>query len=167
METERAKYKERLAAINVQLEMTNISKEHISLYQQILNPELQLEEKKTKMDKLASRLQELVEEAAAINFTISRIEGGGTYTDLLHSFKQAQSEFKEDVKEWAKFAVAKQLLAKTVEQYKQKQLPAMLQQAEENLAFLTEGKYIRIVPKEEGAGFLVESQHHLFMKRRN
>ncbi|MEK4906159.1 ATP-binding protein [Niallia sp. FSL M8-0099] len=162
LETERAKYKERLAAINVQLEMTNISKEHISLYQQILNPELQLEEKKTKMDKLASRLQELVEEAAAINFTISRIEGGGTYTDLLHSFKQAQSEFKEDVKEWAKFAVAKQLLAKTVEQYKQKQLPAMLQQAEENLAFLTEGKYIRIVPKEEGAGFLVESQHHLF-----
>jgi len=162
MEMEKGKYKERLATINGQLEMANIAKDQIPFYQQILDPELQLEEKKGILDRLASRIQQLVEEVAATNFSISRIESGGTYTDLLHTFKQFQSEFKEDVREWAKFAVAKQLLAKTIEQYKQKQLPAMLQKAEENLAFLTEGKYIRIVPKEEGAGFLVESHHHLF-----
>ncbi|UTI44383.1 AAA family ATPase [Niallia sp. RD1] len=162
LEKERDTYKERLSTIDVQLEIAHISKEQIPLYKKILDPERQLDEKQTKIERLASRLKELVEEAAAINFTLSRIESGGTYTDLLHTFKQFQSEFKEDVREWAKFAVAKQLLAKTVEQYKQKQLPAMLQKAEENLAFLTEGKYIRILPKQEGAGFLVESHQHVF-----
>ncbi|WP_312096343.1 AAA family ATPase [Niallia sp.] len=159
---EKEKYTDRLSTIDLQLEMANISKEQIPLYQRILDPELQLKEKQTNMERLASRLNEVIEESASTNFTLSRIESGGIYTDLLHTFKQSQSEFKEDAREWAKFAVAKQLLAKTVERYKQKQLPAMLQKAEENLAFLTEGKYIRILPMEEGAGFLVESHQHVF-----
>ncbi|WP_400246338.1 AAA family ATPase [Niallia sp. JL1B1071] len=162
LEIERERYTDRLSTVNLQLDMANISKGQIPLYQRIQDPELQLKEKQANMERLASRLNEVIEESAAINFTLSRIESGGTYTDLLHTFKQSQSEFKEDAREWAKFAVAKQLLAKTVEQYKQKQLPAMLQKAEENLAFLTEGKYIRILPKEEGAGFLVESHQHVF-----
>ncbi|SLK43471.1 Uncharacterized conserved protein [Mycobacteroides abscessus subsp. abscessus] len=162
MEREREKYTNRLSTIDLQLEMANISKEQIHVYQRIIDPELQLKEKQTNIERLASRLTEVREGVAAINFTLSRIESGGTYTDLLHTFKQSQSEFKEEAREWAKFALAKQLLAKTVEQYKQRQLPAMLQKAEENLAFLTEGKYIRILPMAEGAGFLVESRQHVF-----
>lgn len=162
LEIEREKYANRLSTIDLQLEMANISKEQLPLYKRIQDPELQLKEKQTNMERLASRLKEVIEGIAALNFTLSRIESGGTYTDLLHTFKQFQTEFKGDVREWAKFAVAKQLLSKTVQQYKQKQLPAMLQKAEENLAFLTEGKYIRILSKEDGAGFLVESHHHIF-----
>lgn len=40
-------------------------------------------------------------------------------------------------------------------------LPKMLHKAEEYLSFLTGGNYCRILTKQEGNGFLIESKDHL------
>ena len=161
IDKERRNYMERLSTIQLQLKMSNIPKEKYQEYELILEPEEQLLKKQDKLKTLSTSIKSLMEQLASNQLAVKAIESGGTYTEILHSYKQLKDEFAEDVKEWGKFALARQLLTRTVEQYKQKQLPIMLEKAEENLAFLTDGKYIRIIPKQEGAGFLVASNNHV------
>ncbi|WP_338451325.1 AAA family ATPase [Niallia oryzisoli] len=115
-------------------------------------------DKRTNQEKELTKLQE---ELAAIKYQIQMLEDGGSYAELLHHFKQLRAEFEEDAREWARFAVAKELLWKTVNKYKQERLPKMLSLAENFLQFLTEGSYYRIIPKQDGSGFLIESKDHL------
>jgi len=114
-----------------------------------------------KREKQDEELTLLQEELAAIKYEIQLLEDGGSYAELLHRFKQLSAEFAEDAREWARFAVAKELLQRTVNKYKQERLPKMLRLAESHLQFLTDGKYYRIIPKQEGSGFLIESRDHL------
>ena len=98
---------------------------------------------------------------ASLKYNIQRIEDGGTYADLLHRFKQLRSEFEDEAREWARFATAKEILQRTVNNFKKVRLPKMLHKAEEYLSFLTGGNYCRILTKQEGNGFLIESKDHL------
>ncbi|KAB7664129.1 AAA family ATPase [Bacillus sp. B1-b2] len=164
IDLERKQLEEKATSLDLQLSMSIITKDKYAIYQNIYKPEDQLLKKEEKRNNLKTQIQKNIEELASIQLDIKQMESGGIYTDSLHTFKQLEAEFADSVKEWGKYAVAKQLLSRTVEQYKEKQLPIMLQQAEENLAFLTEGKYIRILPKEEGTGFIVESMDHVFFE---
>ena len=40
----------------------------------------------------------------------------------------------------------------------------MLNMAQKYLYFLTDGQYIRIIPKQEGSGFLIENRDHLLFE---
>ncbi|WP_223881748.1 ATP-binding protein [Niallia endozanthoxylica] len=123
--------------------------------------ELSLQEIVDKREKKEGELTLLQEELAAIKYEIQMLEEGGSYAELLHRFKQLNAEFEEDAREWARFAVAKELLQRTVNKYQQERLPKMLRLAESYLQFLTEGRYYRMIPKQEGSGFLIESRDHL------
>jgi uncharacterized protein YhaN len=75
-----------------------------------------------------------------------------------------KDEFQGEVKIWGKYAAAKHFLNQTVNAYKDKQLPVMLRKAEEYFASLTDNQYVRILPKEEGIGFLVERQDNTYFE---
>lgn len=104
---------------------------------------------------LQSRLTRLQEQQASINYEIQKLEEGGLYSELLHQFKEKKYELEEDAKEWAVYCLAKNVLTKTVEKYKNIHLPRMISKAEEFLSFLTEGNYQKILLHETGSSILI------------
>ncbi|TKC18152.1 ATP-binding protein [Robertmurraya kyonggiensis] len=101
---------------------------------------------------------------ADVKHQIGLLEEGGVYGDLLHKYKQLQSELDLEAREWAKLSMAKEMLSRTVDRFKEERLPRMLQKAEEYLAILTEGNYLRILPKKESNGFLIERKDHILFE---
>ncbi|MFE8696270.1 AAA family ATPase [Cytobacillus sp. FJAT-53684] len=115
------------------------------------------------VDKLKNRkeMQPLLQSSLAKKkYEIQVIEEGGTYAELLHKYKQMKAELNKEAKEWAKYAIAKDLLVRTIESFKNERMPKMLNKAEEFLVFLTEGNYVRIYPQKEFNGFLIENKDH-------
>jgi uncharacterized protein YhaN len=109
-------------------------------------------------------IQQLQQSLAEVKHQISLLEEGGAYGELLHKYRQLQSELNEAAKEWAKRMVAKEMLQKTVNRFKEDRLPSMLKKAEQYLAFLTNGNYLRILPKTEANGFLIERADHVLFE---
>lgn len=110
----------------------------------------------THLEETKDKLPKSLEQLADLKYEISVLEEGGRYADLLHRFKRLQSELELEAKEWAKYAVAKEMLNLTVQRFKDERLPTMLAKAEEYLSFLTDGNYLRILPRSESSGFYIE-----------
>ncbi|EIJ81968.1 hypothetical protein PB1_03475 [Bacillus methanolicus PB1] len=154
---------ERLEEIERQMRFMSVPSEQRIEFSNT-DPDELIEEISKKLEQIHSELQSLREQLAEVKYEISVLENGGTYSELLHKYSLLKSEFEEDAKEWARFAVAKDLLAKTIERYKKKHLPRMIAKAEEFLSYLTEGNYIRIHPQELGSGFLIENKEHILFE---
>jgi uncharacterized protein YhaN len=154
------KWKARLADISLQLESAEITKSDRTEVQQgkKLNEELQRALKKVEEYKKEQSL--LRNQLADIKHRMGLLEEGGLYADLLHRYRQMKYEFEEESKEWAKYALAREILAKTVERYKTEALPKLLEKAGEYFRFLTDEEYLRIIPQESGSGFIIERNDH-------
>lgn len=157
------KFIERLEDIRKQLQYSFLKEDEIERLLQIHNVEERLIDYQDETETLSSRLMELQEKLAAANYQIQILEEGGSYSELLHHYKQQKFELEEAAKEWSVFSLAQNILSKTVEKYKNVHLPRMLAKAEEYLSFLTEEQYQRIHLQQTGTGFLIErSDHTLF-----
>jgi uncharacterized protein YhaN len=154
---------DRLEEIERQLQFMSVPPEHRMEFSEH-DPDELIDEISKKLEQIHSELQRLRDELAKVKYEISVLENGGTYSELLHKYSLLKSDFEEDAKEWARFAIAKDLLAKTVERFKKKHLPKMIAKAEEFLFYLTEGNYIRIHPQELGSGFLIENKEHILFE---
>ena len=149
--------------IHIQLKLSTIElTEMDSIEEQTIDE--RIEESKIEKETIEQRVTLCNEELASIKHQIAVIEEGGTYADLLHRFKQLKFEFESDAKDWAKFAAAKEILQKTTNNFKEIWFPKMLAKAEEYLQFLTNGNYIRILPKQDSSGFIIESKDHLLFE---
>lgn len=154
---------ERLEDISKQVQYSFLKEDEIERLLQIHNVEERLIHYHDEIETLSSRLMELQERQAAANYQIQILEEGGTYSELLHYYKQQKFELEEAAKEWSVYSLAQTILTKTVEKYKNVHLPRMLAKAEEYLYFLTEEQYVRIHLQQSGTGFLIErSDHTLF-----
>ncbi|WP_019153361.1 ATP-binding protein [Robertmurraya massiliosenegalensis] len=130
----------------------------------LIEPALEREETISRVQHLEEENQGLQQSLAEVKHQISLLEDGGVYGELLHKYKQLQSALDEEAKGWAKFIVAKEMLQKTVNRFKEERLPTMLKKAEQYLSFLTEENYLRILPKPEGNGFLIERKDHILFE---
>ncbi|MEC1524079.1 AAA family ATPase [Neobacillus niacini] len=154
---------ERLEDISKQVQYSFLKADDIERFLQIHNVEEQLISYHDEIERLSSRLMELQEKQAAVNYQIQILEEGGSYSELLHHYKQQKFEFEEAAKEWSVFCLAQNILTQTVEKYKNVHLPRILEKAEEYLYFLTEKQYQRIHLQQSGTGFLIErSDYTLF-----
>ena len=154
----------RLEDLNHQLAVSGITfedKEEIlsgaALEDQIDEIVQLVEQNKKQVSKQFDRL-------AHVKHSMNVLEEGGVYSELLHKYKQLKHEFEEDAKEWAKYAIARDLLSKTIERYKDERMPKMLAKAESFLSNLTDGSYIRIIPQTSGSGFLIERKDHVLFE---
>lgn len=161
----RKELQERLERVSLQLKMLALDKTEREL---LASGEPALEalevEIKAKWEAAAQDEKVLHDRLAQLKHTIQQLEDGGTYADVLHRYKSLQHEFAAAAREWAVFKTAKEMLRKTVQVFKEERLPKMLQRAEEYLAFLTDGQYVRIIPKEEGSGFLIQRKDGLLFE---
>ena len=151
---------ERLEDIRKQVQYSFLKKDEIEKLLQIHNVEELLIVYQDEIETLSSRLMELQEMLPAANYQIQILEEGGSYSELLHYYKQQKFELEEAAKEWSVFCLAQNILSKTVEKYKNVHLPRMLAKAEEYLSFLTEEQYQRIHLQQSGTGFLIERRDH-------
>ncbi|MCM3690291.1 ATP-binding protein [Neobacillus niacini] len=159
----KSKLIERLADISKQVEYSFLEEDEIERLLHIHNVEGLLLHYHEEKESFSSRLIELQEKQAAVNYQIQILEDGGSYSEILHHYKQQKFELEEAAKEWSVFSLAQNILSKTVEKYKTVHLPRMLAKAEEYLFFLTDEQYERIHLQQSGSGFLIErSDHTLF-----
>ncbi|MCA1039371.1 AAA family ATPase [Bacillus infantis] len=149
---------EEIRHLDRQLKLSSLTEEEMDEFSSIPAPEAELAQCRESLDGIKKSLPQLQEKVASLNHEIALIEEGGLYSDLLHKFSLAKSEFNEGARKWAKYALARKLLENTAERYKHEHMPEMLGKAEEFLSVLTGGRYVRITPKEEGAGLLVENR---------
>jgi len=97
-----------------------------------------------------------LEKRADAKHKIKQLEVSGIYDDLLHRFHEEKAAFNEEAKEWAKLAIAKSLLNKTLDRYKRERLPKVIADAERHFSFLTNGSYRKIILDQSGEGILVQ-----------
>ncbi len=157
-------WKTRLEDINHQLIASGISDEDRGKILTGIPLEEQIEENNSDLGERKRELSAKFDSIADVKHKMKVLEEGGIYSELLHKYKQLQHEFTEDAKEWAKYAVARDLLSKTIDRYKDERLPRMLARAESFLSILTDGSYVKIIPQVSGSGFLIERNDHLFFE---
>ncbi|MBT2688919.1 AAA family ATPase [Bacillus sp. ISL-47] len=153
-----AELDEQIKQIRKQINIQSFSQNEIDKYMNVENPEMAIHNLTEELNKLRDSIPSLQSSLAEIKYEIQLLEEGGTYAELLHTFALLKAEFEEEAREWAKYAAAKDILEKTISSFKNERLPKMLETAEEYLSCLTNGNYVRIYPKEEGHGFLIESK---------
>ncbi|WP_071459068.1 AAA family ATPase [Bacillus massilinigeriensis] len=149
----------RLEEVSLQLDVLGVTEKEMKdvLSGMDINEEFTIIQKN--IESLNAKQEGLRDQLARVRHNILVLEEGGTYSERLHEYRLHKSAFREKAKEWAKLAIAKELLSKTVEKYKSTRLPGVLRKAEEHLSFLTDGEYTRIIPRASGSGFWIEDKH--------
>lgn len=154
----------RLADLNHQLAVSGITS--LEREQILTGPALeeQINENMLFGEKCKKELSSQFDCLAKVKHSMNILEEGGLYSELLHKYKQMKHDFEEDAKEWAKYAIAKDLLSRTIDRYKDERMPRLLAQAERFLSGLTDGSYVRIIPQLSGSGFLIERNDHVLFE---
>ncbi|MBY6050844.1 AAA family ATPase [Cytobacillus firmus] len=153
-----AELEEQIKQVRKQMILNSFSQEEIGKYSNVTKPEAEIQAVSEKAAQLKESIPGLQSKLAEVKHEIGILEEGGTYAELLHKFALLKSEFEAEAREWAKYAAAKDILDRTIRSFKNERLPKMLDKAEHYLSYLTNGRYVRIFPKEEGSGFLIESR---------
>lgn len=155
-EEKRSILQKKLNELSGQIALSPLNKEEISRFSKIDDIGGEMERIQQSIKVSRDRTEQARGELSDIKHKIDLLEDGTEYAELLHRYRQLKSQLDDEAKEWAKFAIAKNFLKKTIERFQHEHLPNMLRKAEEYLAFLTEGNYVRIIPKKDSSGFLIE-----------
>ncbi|WP_191992103.1 ATP-binding protein [Peribacillus tepidiphilus] len=116
--------------------------------------DLTLAEKEHEKEEMSRSYTQLLDEISHLKARIEQLEAGGTYHQLSLAYFEKKSIFQEEAKDWAKYALAKNLLTKAVDSYKNQLLPSIMKRAEEYVSFLTDGEYLKI-QWVEGKGLML------------
>ncbi|QED47124.1 ATP-binding protein [Cytobacillus dafuensis] len=160
----RAKLDEQIESIRRQLKLSPFNDTELKEYMKIADVAQLISSQSKLCVDLKEKIPLLQNRLAEKKYEVQLLEEGGTFAELLHLYKQKKSELEGEAREWAKFALAKDILDRTIESFKNDRLPQMLKRAEEYLQFLTDNKYVRIYPKKEGIGFLLENDRGLLFE---
>jgi len=152
---------ERILELQRQIKLFPLNEKDRKEYGEIKDAEPLIQFYEGKLAEVKDALPIWQSKLAQLKYEIQQLEEGGTYTELLHEYKLKKSELELEAKQWAKYAMAKNILDRTIESFKNERLPRMLEKAEEFLSTLTEGNYVRIYPKQEGSGFFIENKEQI------
>lgn len=152
--------RDRLKEIKREVALSSLDREEREGLISVRNVRELIEETARQLSETENRLEEARNRLSEVRYEIQVLEEGGTYSEILHNFRQAQSEFDEEAKEWAVRMLAKELLNRTVNRFKDFHLPRLLEKAGEYLAFLTGGNYSKLFVAPSGTGFVIQRADH-------
>ncbi|WP_110929004.1 AAA family ATPase [Bacillus massiliglaciei] len=135
--------------INIQLRQSRLTAEQMEDFWDQDISSYTVNSLESQRESLQSRRTELLEKRSELKHHILKLETAGTYDEILHQFHEEKASFNEESKEWAVFALAKEMLERTLEQFKKERLPNVIKKATEYFSMLTEGEYIKIVFNQE------------------
>lgn len=160
----RENLRKKLEELKDKLHLSPLSEEEINRFLKIEDADKEMAETERRLLENRKAVKTLREKLSDIKHQLAMLEDGKEYGELLHKYRLAVSELEHDAREWAKYAIAKNILRKTIDRFQNKYFPELLRKAEEYLSFLTEGNYIRILPNQEGSGFLLERKDGFFFE---
>lgn len=155
---EQTRLEKKLAELSGQIQLSPLNKEEITQFMEIEDIDEEMEHIQKSIEVRSEQMEKARGLLSDIKHKIELLEDGTEYAELLHRYRQLKSQLDHEAKEWAKFAIAKNFLKKTIERFQNEHLPNMLRKADEYLSFLTEANYVRITPKKDSSGFLIERQ---------
>ncbi|QTM98610.1 AAA family ATPase [Sediminibacillus dalangtanensis] len=117
-----------------------------------------LEQIENKLEELESRMDASRQQLADIRSKISGMERSEHFSQFKHQYSGEIEQLKKQVKQWAVYQTAKEILAETKRSYQQDYLPHTLKAAAAHFHKLTDGKYADIFPPKEGRPFSVSDQ---------
>ena len=161
---ERTVLQKQLELLNIQLRQADIQTGQIQAFSEQGISVYSVENLEQKRKDLVKEKTLLLENQADTRYKIKQLEAMGVYDELLHRFYEAKATFNEEAKEWAKLVLAKSLLNKTLDRYKRERLPKVIAEAERYLAFLTHGRYRKIILEQNGEGLSLERSDGLNFK---
>ncbi|WP_158595102.1 ATP-binding protein [Oceanobacillus piezotolerans] len=124
--------------------------------------ELDLKEKKQhsmyKLDQLERELNNKREQLARVQAEIEAMESSSQYSDTLHQFEMETEKLHQLSKDWAVLKVAKEVLADTKRDYREKYLSMVIERTAFYFQHLTGGNYTKIFAPSEDKPFIVEAE---------
>ncbi|SDM00880.1 ATP-binding protein [Sediminibacillus halophilus] len=120
--------------------------------------EQRLEQIDTRLKELESRMDAARQQLADIRSKISGMERSEHFSQFKHEYSGEIEQLKKQVKQWAVYQTAKEMLSETKLNYQQDYLPHTLRVAANHFHKLTGGKYVDIFPPEDGHPFSVSDQ---------
>ncbi|MBM7097361.1 AAA family ATPase [Bacillus sp. H-16] len=113
-----------------------------------------LEEKKLNEE----RARQLVEDITTYRHLLKELEDGQSYEDCLQHYEMTRQKLLSLSKEWARYALAKDIIDKTKQIYEEKRQPAVLKGAESYFRQLTGDRYTKLFAPLGEAKFIVERE---------
>ncbi|MEH6943538.1 ATP-binding protein [Bacillus sp. JJ722] len=98
----------------------------------------------------------VTERLAEVKHTIQVLEEGGTFDERSFQFMAERSALNAEAKEWMKYALAKSMLKKAVNEYKNTKFPKILQLAEQYMETITDGEYVGLKWMEHDGGLMLQ-----------
>ncbi|WP_371069864.1 AAA family ATPase [Sediminibacillus sp. JSM 1682029] len=117
-----------------------------------------LEQFETELEKLESLMDAARQQLSDIRSKISRMERSEHFSQFKHRYSGEIEQLKKQVKQWAVYQTAKEMLMETKISYQKDYLPHTLKAAGAHFHQLTDGKYVDIFPPEDGRPFSVTDQ---------
>src|SRR5699024_1827234 len=115
------------------------------------------EQKTTKLKQLDEEIAEKQQQLADVHADIANMEASGTYSEHLHRFTMERERLKQLAEEWAVLKTAKEMLAETKRDYREKYLNKVIQRTTVYFTALTHGRYIYVFAPETDKLFQVEA----------
>ncbi|WP_077623146.1 ATP-binding protein [Sediminibacillus massiliensis] len=108
------------------------------------------------IDALESSLEEKRQHLSDIKSVLANMEETEQYSTIRHQFRLEKDRLKEQVKKWAVYQTAREMLMEAKKSYQETYLPKTLTRAADYFHSLTEGRYVTIHPPRAGESFEVE-----------
>lgn len=137
-----------LKQIEAQLEMYN--NEVLSISWSMEESTLRLSQYKEEEGKLHEQKNELLKEQAILRAKTENLLQDQRYGDELQKFEQQKAVLNGDAKEWAITKLISVAIQETLDQLKERKLPAVLQQAEAYFKILTNNRYEKLYMNIDG-----------------
>lgn len=122
-----------------------------------------LEEKKATYKQKRNDLTQLLAEKKHM---IQQLEEGGTFDERFFQHHTDRSALNEEAKQWMIRSIAKNMLQKAVNEYKDTKFPQILHNAERYMKVITNGEYIRMRWSDEDGGLILQRKDGLQFEAR-
>lgn len=122
------------------------------------------ERQKEYRDRLGSAEQELDEkrtQLAALDADLATMETSDEHSQIMHRYDMEQAELKKRVKEWAVLKSAKEMLAETKNNYRDKYMSRIIAITSDYFAILTNHAYTNVYAPSSDQLFQVEAENQL------
>lgn len=123
------------------------------------NPLQEAYEQKTAiMHQLEEEIAEKQQQLASVQADVANMEASGRYSQQLHRFTMEQEHLKQLAEEWAVLKTAKEMLAETKRDYREKYLNKVIDRTAVYFSALTDSHYIHVFAPSMDRSFQVEAR---------